>query len=111
MLCPYLLEICQALSEAIMKRKDKVKDELPEEFDSLEEAGEFWDTHDITDYAEHMEDVEVETEFKMRHFEIEIEEDVLKLLVECAQKEGISLKKLVAKTLKRAVKDSVKEAA
>ncbi len=86
-----------------MTGKDRDKDELPEEFDSLEEACEFWDTHDITDYAEHMEDVEVETKFKMRHFEIEIKEKVLELLVERAKKEGISLKELVAKVLEDAV--------
>jgi hypothetical protein len=36
------------------------RDPLPKEFGSLEEAGEFWDTHDSTDYEEYMKEVRVE---------------------------------------------------
>ena len=39
-------------------REHLASHELPEEFSSLEEAGEFWDNHDITNFAEHMEDVD-----------------------------------------------------
>jgi hypothetical protein len=41
-------------------KKKRKRDPLPEEFGSLEEAGEFWDTHDSTDYEEYMKDVRVE---------------------------------------------------
>jgi hypothetical protein len=33
-----------------MSSKPKQTDPLPEEFASYEEAAEFWDTHDTTDY-------------------------------------------------------------
>jgi hypothetical protein len=46
-----------------MTRKKHV-DPLPEEFASYEEAAEFWDTHDTTDYPEAFQTVEVETEFR-----------------------------------------------
>lgn len=37
-----------------------VRDEIPEEFASLVEAGEFWDTHDSGEYEVLMTPVEVE---------------------------------------------------
>ena len=33
-----------------MNNKQKQIDPLPDEFSSYEEAAEFWDTHDTTDY-------------------------------------------------------------
>ena len=49
-------------------------DELPEEFNSYEEAAEFWDTHDTTDYLDEFRTVEVKSELCNRHFEIEEDE-------------------------------------
>jgi hypothetical protein len=34
------------------------RDPLPEHFNTLEEAGEFWDTHSAADYWDEMEEVE-----------------------------------------------------
>jgi hypothetical protein len=52
-----------------MKRSEKVmaenkaqatqRDELPENFDSIEAFWSFWDTHSTADYEDLMEDVEV----------------------------------------------------
>ncbi|MDQ1559808.1 MAG: CopG antitoxin of type toxin-antitoxin system, partial [Pyrinomonadaceae bacterium] len=36
----------------------KKRDPLPERFATIEEAAEFWDTHDSADYEEYMRDVE-----------------------------------------------------
>ncbi len=44
----------------------KRRDPLPEHFRSLDEAGEFWDTHDSADYEEHMRDVECEVDIHRR---------------------------------------------
>ncbi|BAZ14261.1 hypothetical protein NIES4071_61010 [Calothrix sp. NIES-4071] len=43
-----------------MNDKRKFIEPIPEEFASYEEAGEFWDTHDTTDYLEDFETVPVE---------------------------------------------------
>ncbi len=32
--------------------KGRGREEIPESFDSLEEAGEFWDTHSAADYKD-----------------------------------------------------------
>jgi hypothetical protein len=39
-------------------KRAKPRDPLPEHFESPEEAGKFWDTHDSGDYEEFMRDVE-----------------------------------------------------
>lgn len=38
------------------------RDILPDNFESLEEFWQFWDTHSTADYEDLMEDVEVEIE-------------------------------------------------
>jgi hypothetical protein len=47
-------------------------DPIPEEFASYEEAAEFWDTHDTSDYSDEFETVAVEAELKRRRRETEI---------------------------------------
>ena len=54
----------------------KQVDPTPEHFDSYEAAAEFWDTHDTTDYLDEFRTVEVTSELRVRHFAVEIEEDV-----------------------------------
>ena len=84
-----------------MKNKDKQKDALPETFSSYEEAGEFWDTHDSTDYLEHLIPVEAEVKLMKRHYEVEIEEDVMKALEKQACSRHISIGKLANDLLKQ----------
>ena len=50
-------------SKAAQKR---VRDPLPEHFNSIEAAAEFWDTHDSSEYAEYFKEVEVEVDLKPR---------------------------------------------
>lgn len=45
------------------------KDNLPESFASYEDAGKFWDTHDSTDYEEHL--------IFVHENEIELDQDLL----------------------------------
>jgi CopG antitoxin of type II toxin-antitoxin system len=68
---------------------------IPEEFASYEEAAEFWDTHDTTDYPDAFRTVELETDLRRRRYEIEIEEDVIKKLRAQARRRGISPRHLV----------------
>jgi hypothetical protein len=84
-----------------MKNERNKKDVLPETFSSYEEAGEFWDTHDSTDYSEYLIPVEVEVKLMKRHYEIEIEEDVMKALEEQASCQNIPAEKLANDLLKR----------
>lgn len=63
----------------------------PENFDSYEEAAEFWNTHDTTDYLDEFIIVNIPTAFRARHFEVEIAEDGVKVLQTKARKQGVSI--------------------
>ena len=47
---------------------EKPKDEIPEKFTSHEEAAEFWEVHESTDYQNALEDVEVKVNIQKRHY-------------------------------------------
>ncbi len=84
-----------------MKSTNKKKDQLPDEFSSYEEAGKFWDIHDSTDYLEHMTPVEVDAHLDRRHFEIDVDEEVIRALEERALSEHISASKLANELLRK----------
>jgi hypothetical protein len=79
---------------------DKKIDPLPKEFGSEEEAGEFWDSHSITDYEELLEPVDMEVSIERRHFEIEIDEEAFLSLRETAKKHQKPVKQLASEILK-----------
>jgi hypothetical protein len=80
-----------------MTKKDKTKrDPMPESFDSLEEAAEFWDTHSIADY----EDVTEEVHFnvKLQHGSYHyypVSKDLVAQLRATARSQGISTETLI----------------
>ncbi len=47
-----------------MKKEDKKRDPLPPPDATPEEIGEFWDTHDLTDYWDETEEVEIQVDLK-----------------------------------------------
>ncbi|MFB0534619.1 MAG: CopG family antitoxin [Anaerolineae bacterium] len=84
-----------------MMRRKKLVDPIPEEFASYEEAAEFWDTHDTTDYPEAFRTVEVVAEFKKRYYEIEIDEDVARVLRAQAKRRGVTVSHLASELLRQ----------
>ncbi len=75
-------------------------DLIPQEFASYEQAAEFWDTHDTTDYSNDFETVETETELKRRRYEVEIDADLFPALTEQAHKRGVAVKIVVSDLLR-----------
>lgn len=85
-----------------MPNSGKRVDPLPDEFASYEEAAAFWDTHDTTDYPEAFQTVEVEeVVLRQRRYEVEIDEDVLRLLREQARQRDIPLSRLASDLLRQ----------
>ena len=82
-----------------MPRKKHI-DPIPEEFASYEEAAEFWDTHDTTDYPDSFVTVEFESQLKRRRYEIEIDPDVVKVLRASARRRGVSASHLASDILR-----------
>lgn len=83
-----------------MNDKQKQIDPLPAEFASYEEAAEFWDTHDTTDYSDSFETVAVEARLNRRRYEVEVDEELMKTLTEQAHKRRIGVNQLVSEMLK-----------
>ena len=85
-----------------MTNKNKSIDPIPENFSGYEEAAEFWDSHDTTDYLDHLQPIEVvESELRYRHYEIEVDEDLIPVLEKQAQKRGVPLKTLASELLRK----------
>jgi predicted phosphatase len=83
-----------------MSKKEHI-DPIPDEFESYEEAAEFWDTHDTTDYPEAFRTVEAVTELRSRHYEVEIEEEVVKKLQTQARQQGVTVGRLASDLLRQ----------
>ena len=84
-----------------MNDKNKHSDPIPDEFTSYEEAAEFWDTHDTTDYPEVFQTVETQAELRRRRYEVEVDEDVIIVLRERAQRRGVTVSHLVSDLLRK----------
>jgi len=78
----------------------KVK-QIPEEFKTYEEAAEFWDTHDSTEYEDVLEEVEIHVDIQKRHYLIELDKKVAQLLQENALKKDVSPAYLASEILKK----------
>ncbi len=72
------------------------QEEIPAEFHSLEEAGEFWDTHSTADYEGLLEPVDVEVDLPPRHRgrRIWVAADLAVQLTLIAKQQGVSAETL-----------------
>jgi len=80
---------------------EKHIDPIPDTFSSLEEAGEFWDTHDTMDYPDAFQTVEVTAERRNRYYEVEIDMTVAQALRDKARQQGVSANDLATKFIRQ----------
>jgi hypothetical protein len=73
----------------------KKRDPLPEHFNTIEEAAEFWDTHDSADYEDYMRDVECQVNIKRRTYMISLDSDLYRKLRVIAKERGVKPETLV----------------
>lgn len=71
------------------------RDDLPDAFQSIAEAGAFWDSHDSTDYEDMMEDVNFEVDIKRRVYLVPVAGGILETLRKKAKSQGLSTETLV----------------
>ena len=76
-------------------------DPIPEKFDTLEDAGEFWDTHSAADYWDDMVDVALEVNIRDRRFVVLLEDSVYHAVEELAATRGIQPDTLVNEFLRQ----------
>src|SRR5690242_5718480 len=80
---------------AMARSNSKKRDQLPEEFGSPEEAGEFWDTHSGADYEEYMIPAHFDVDLKRRSHEVRVSDEVLREVRKIARQHGIATETLV----------------
>ena len=71
------------------------RDPLPRHFNSLEEAADFWDSHDSADYDEYFEDVDAEVDIKRKTYSISIDGALYDKVSAIAKKKHVPLETLV----------------
>ena len=76
--------------------RNKATESIPEHFKTLEEASDFWDTHDASEYAQYLrpisEGLEVKKELPQA---VLLEYSLLEKLKNIARQKGVSLETLV----------------
>ncbi len=82
----------------------KKRDPLPEHFASLEEAAEFWDTHDSSDYEEYFVDVDFEVDLKKRS--LVVDGRLYNEVRAVAKKKRIPTEKLVTRWIKEKLRSA-----
>lgn len=84
------------------------REPLPENFESLEEFWEFWDTHSSADYEDLMEDIEVQVDLIRSKKYYPVAKDLITPLRIQARQQGISTETLINLWLKEKILEKVK---
>ena len=84
-----------------MQNKKRVIDPIPEAFATEEEAGEFWDTHSLSDYEEFLEPVNMTFDLTERVFEVRVAEDVFHKLQHEAESSHQPMQKVIDRILRK----------
>ena len=77
------------------KSQARKRGPLPENFESVEELQEFWDTHSSADYEDLMEDVEVDIDIRSSRVYCAVAKDLLTQLRAQARRQGVSTETLI----------------
>ena len=78
-----------------MRRSSKKREPIPQHFQSIAEAAEFWDSHDLTDYWDLTREASFEVDIQRRVFLTAPEPGLAKKLTECARKQGVSTETVI----------------
>lgn len=75
--------------------KPQRRDPIPESFESIEAAAEFWDEHDLTDYWDQTSEAEFEVDIRRRSFVTSLEPALAQKVASYAHAHGISSETLI----------------
>lgn len=76
------------------KEINKTADPIPEDFVTIEEAAEFWDTHSLVEYWEQTSEVDIDIRAP-RHRWIPLAANLAQKVAEHAREEGVSVETLI----------------
>jgi hypothetical protein len=89
-----------------MPRNNKRREAVPRHFESVEQAGQFWDTHDLADYWDLTREAEFEVDLQRRVFLTSLEPQLAEKLTAVAHKQGISTETLINVWLSEKVEEA-----
>jgi len=87
-----------------MQKSKKKIEPIPDEFKTIMEASDFWDTHDITDYWDDTKEVKFKVSLKKEPKYIALEESIAKKAFNVAKKKHVSIETLVNLWIKEKLK-------
>ena len=73
----------------------KKREPIPKHFKSIEQAADFWDSHDLADYWDLTREVHFDADIQRRLFLTALEPELAKKLAARARKQGISTETLI----------------
>ena len=76
-------------------KKSKITAKIPENFDNLEAASDFWDKNSIADHRDKTKEVEFDVDIKKEPRYVALEKELSKKVVEISKQRGISPETLV----------------
>jgi hypothetical protein len=78
-----------------MVENDSIRDPIPDQFSTIEEAAEFWDTHDLADYWDVTEEVDFEVHLRRQRYLVAVDPELAEKLTREAHHRGVSTETLV----------------
>ncbi len=78
-----------------MAKHDNARDPIPDHFATIEEAAEFWDSHDLADYWDLTEEVDFDVDVRRRRYLVALDPDLAEQLITEAHKRGLSTETLI----------------
>ncbi len=86
-----------------MGKHKKRREPIPDEFESIEAAAEFWDTHSLADYEDVQQDAHFEVEFGSEKNYFAVEKELAESIDRLASLKGVLPETLVNLWLKEKV--------
>jgi hypothetical protein len=78
-----------------MRSSNKKREPISQHFQSIAEAAEFWDSHDLTDYWDQTREANFEVDIQRQVFLTALEPGLAKKLTACVCKQGVSTEALI----------------
>lgn len=90
-----------------MAKSKNVREPIPEHFATIEEAAEFWDTHDLADYWDLTEEADFEVNLQLRRYLVALDPRLAEKLAAEAHKRGLSTETLINLWLSEKLQESI----
>lgn len=83
-----------------MPENKRNRDPIPEDFGSIEQAADFWDTHDLTDYEDFWQPVQIQVRLDPTRLSVRLDPQVAQQIVVQAEAKHVSPDVFVNRILK-----------